>query len=100
EEPLKLRDLYKVIKSLKDNDYDVSTWSGLCLALGLSQPTINTIKKDEMDSNDRLRSCLYQWLNRIDQVDEFGGATWASLVTALENIGQKPVAEKLKERTK
>lgn len=46
-----------------------------------------------MDSNDRFRSCLNQWLNRVDQVDEFGGATWDSLATALESIGQKPVAE-------
>ena len=78
---------------MNDNDYDVGTWSDLCLALGLSQSRINTIKKDEMDSSDRLRSCLNKWLNRVDQVDQFGGATWASLVTALENIGQKPVAE-------
>ena len=93
EESLKSRDLFRIIKLLNDNDYDVGTWSDLCLALGLSQSRINTIKKDEMDSSDRLRSCLSKWLNRVDQVDQFGGATLASLLTALENIGQKPVAE-------
>ena len=78
---------------MKNSNYDVSTWHDLCLSLGLYETTLNIIEKDKSDSNERLTTCLDKWLNRVDQVDSKGGATWFSLVRALENIGQKPVAE-------
>ena len=78
---------------MKNSNYDVSTWHDLCLHLGLNQGTLNTIERDKSDSNERLTTCLHKWLNRVDQVDSKGGATKSSLVRALENIGQKPVAE-------
>ena len=86
-------DLAAIIQTLKISNYDVSTWHDLCLNLGLNEGTLNTIEKDKSDSNERLRDCLYKWLNRVDQVDSKGGATKSSLVRALESIGQKPVAE-------
>ena len=78
---------------MKNSNYDFSTWHDLCLNLGLNEGTLNTIEKDKSDSNERLRECLYKWLNRVDQVDSKGGAKKSSLVRALESIGQKPVAE-------
>ena len=78
---------------MKNSNYDISTWHDLCLNLGLNQGTLNTIERDKSDSNERLKTCLHKWLNRVDQVDSKGGATKSSLVRALENIGQKPVAE-------
>ena len=78
---------------MKNSNYDVSTWHDLCLNLGLNQGTLNTIERDKSDSNEHLKTCLHKWLNRVDQVDSKGGATKSSLVRALENIGQKPVAE-------
>ena len=78
---------------MKNSNYDVSTWRDLCLSLGLNEETLNTIKKDKSDSNDCLTTCLHKWLNRVDQVDSKGGATKSSLVRALEDIGQKRVAE-------
>ena len=86
-------DLVDIIQALKNNNYDVSTWHDLCLSLGLNKETLNTIKEDKSDSNERLTTCLHKWLNRVDQVDSKGGATKSSLVRALESIGQKPVAE-------
>ena len=88
-----ISDLSYIIQSLKTSSYDVSTWSDLCLSLGLLQSRINTIKEDETNSNDCLKSCLFQWLKRVDQVDKFGGATWMSLVRALDRNEQKTVAE-------
>ena len=59
----------------------------------MNEGTLNTIEKNKSDSNERFTTCLYKWLNRVDQVDSKGGATKSSLVRALEDIGQKPAAE-------
>ena len=72
---------------------DFSKWNKLCLNIGLYETTINEIKSDESGSDDRLTTCLTKWLNRVDQVDDKGGATWESLGNGLVGIGQKPVAE-------
>ena len=86
-------ELADIISALKKSNFDSSKWNKLCLNIGLYEITINEIKSDESGSDDRLRSCLNKWLNRVDQVDDKGGATWESLGNALVAIGQKPVAE-------
>ena len=78
---------------LKSNNYDASTWHRLCLSLGLLENTLNAIEHDKNNANDRLRICLHKWLQRVDQVDNKGGATWTSLEQALKDIDQKTVAE-------
>ena len=83
---------------MKDNNYNVNTWHDLCLHLGLYEATLNTIEENKSDSNERLTTCLYKWLNIVDQVDSNGGATKSSLVRALKNIRQKSVAEGIDSR--
>ena len=92
-ESLDTTDLADIVSALKKSNFDSSKWNKLCLNIGLYEITINEIKSDESGSDDRLRSCLNKWLNRVDQVDDKGGATWESLGNALVGIGQKPVAE-------
>ena len=82
--------LKQVLSLLKSNNYDVSTWHRLCLSLGLLEETLNTIKADEDNVNDCLRTCLYKWLKGADTLE---GATWALLENALKDIDQKTVAE-------
>ena len=83
----------QIISALKNSKYEVGTWHSLCLSLGLLEGTLKTIEADENDSDDRLRTCLNKWLQRVDGVDDAGGPTWTSLEKALNNIGQKAVAE-------
>ena len=83
-------DLKQVLSSLKSNNYDASTWHRLCLSLGILEETLNTIKADEDNVNDRLRTCLHKWLKGAGNK---GGATWTSLEKALKDIDQKAVAE-------
>ena len=85
--------LDQIILALKDSKYEVGTWHSLCLSLGLFEGNLNRIEKDKNECEDRLRTCLDQWLQRVDGVDDKGGPTWTSLEKALNNIGQKAVAE-------
>ncbi|XP_019861339.1 PREDICTED: uncharacterized protein LOC109589757 [Amphimedon queenslandica] len=98
--PLDISDLAEIVSKLKECKFDPSRWKDLCLDIGLNEVTIRTIRSDEDTVNDRLRSCLVKWLNRVEDVDKKGGATWESLENGLINIGQKLVAEKLRERRK
>ena len=82
-----------IISKLNNCKFDHSRWKDLCLNIGLYEVTINNIRSDEDNVSDRLRLCLVKWLNRVEDVDIKGGATWESLEKGLINIGQKPVAE-------
>ena len=87
-------ELADIISALKKSNFDSSKWDDLCLSIGLYDMTISTIQSDKRGvAQDCLKSCLTKWLNRVDQVDDKGGATWESLGNALVAIGQKPVAE-------
>ena len=93
EKQLDTTNLKQIISALKNSKYEVGTWHSLCLSLGLLEGTLKTIEADENDSDDRLRTCLNKWLQRVDSVDDAGGPTWTSLEKALSNIDQKAVAE-------
>lgn len=83
-----------IVSILKESNFDCSKWFDLGLKLGLIQTRLNTIKSDNsQDSEACLQETLGKWLNRVDKVDENGGATWEALMNALEKIEQKPVAE-------
>ena len=93
DKSLDISDLSEIVSKLKDCKFDPGQWEDLCLNIGLYEVTISTIRSDRNSANDRLRSCLVKWLNRVEDVDKKGGATWESLEKGLINIGQKPVAE-------
>ena len=93
EKQLDTTNLEQVLTSLNNNNYDASTWHDLCLGLGLLEHTLNAIEDEKNNLNDRLRTCLYKWLQRVDQVDNKGGATWTSLGKALKDTDQRTVAK-------
>uniref|UniRef100_A0A1X7TT12 Death domain-containing protein n=1 Tax=Amphimedon queenslandica TaxID=400682 RepID=A0A1X7TT12_AMPQE len=95
---LDIKDLNDIDLILKSSSFDNSKWSDLGLKLGLFQTRLNTIKSDNsQDAKACLGETLGKWLNRVDEVDKNGGATWEALMDALEKIEQKPVAEKIKD---
>ena len=93
DKPLDISDLSEIISKLNDCQFDAGEWDDLCLDIGLYEVTINIIRSDSNSVRNRLKSCLVKWLNRVDDVEKKGGATWESLENGLMNIGQKPVAE-------
>ena len=46
-----------------------------------------------------LMECLAMWLKLQDKVAKKGGATWDSLIAALEAIGEKAVADGIKSES-
>ena len=93
DKQLDISDLSEMISKLKECQFDAGKWDALCLDIGLYEVTISAIRSDESCAHNRLKSCLVKWLNRVDDVEKKGGATWESLENGLINIGQKPVAE-------
>ena len=87
-------------KSLEEKKFFESEWEKLGDELGLHPNTLNTIKTNNpRDVSGCLRGMLLKWLQGADGVLGKGGSTWASLVNALESIGQGAVAEHISEFT-
>ncbi|XP_019860746.1 PREDICTED: uncharacterized protein LOC109589065 [Amphimedon queenslandica] len=85
-----------ILTDLKDGHYYSSNWKDLGLKLGLHDTTLDTIESDYSTVEDRLRKCIVKWLQRADGVDAKGGATWTTLVNALERNGSKPTANHIR----
>ena len=60
----------------------------MCLSLGLHVNTLNTIEANHHDINRHLEECLSRWLAQADDVNQKGGPTWHSLITALRKINE------------
>uniref|UniRef100_A0A1X7TCY5 Uncharacterized protein n=1 Tax=Amphimedon queenslandica TaxID=400682 RepID=A0A1X7TCY5_AMPQE len=71
------------------NHLPCHTWHDLGLQLGLYQPTLEDINKDNNgDSKKCFRQCMSAWLRGKDKVREKGGPSWSSLATALDKEGK------------
>ena len=87
-------------KSLEEKQFIKSKWKELGLKLGLYINTLDTIDyNNPRDADGCLIDMLSKWLQGADKVLDNGGSTWASLVNALESIGQGAVAEHISEST-
>ena len=68
----------------------------LGLKLGLKKTTLDTIRANHpQDTRQCLIECLSKWLERADDVDSKGGATWDLLSVALRSMNENAVADKL-----
>ncbi|XP_019861659.1 PREDICTED: uncharacterized protein LOC109590185, partial [Amphimedon queenslandica] len=85
---LTIKDLNEVLNDLKSGGFSDESFFGLGLELGLHHRTLNTIKSDNMKSEDQLRECISKWLMRLDDVDECGGANWTTLCNAVEKMNR------------
>ena len=85
---------------LKECGFSETRWFELGLALGLSKTTLDTIKADyPQDTHKCVIECLSKWLQKADNVDSKGGATWDSLSTGLRSINENAVADKLNQES-
>ena len=91
-----IQELNNVLELLKKCGFSEKRWFDLGLALGLSKNTLDTIKADyPQNTHQCLIECLSKWLERADDVDSKGGATWDSLSDALRSMNEIAVADKL-----
>ena len=85
-------DLCKVKRFLKD----VNDWQSLGLELGLRYPTLKRIKKEQReDINDCMMEMLAAWLQQQDNVSQAGPPSWSVLQTALREIEENELADRI-----
>ncbi|XP_019857549.1 PREDICTED: uncharacterized protein LOC109585848 [Amphimedon queenslandica] len=93
---LKINDLAEVLQLLRRHGYSGVKCFDLGLYLGLSPTTLDVIMLNHKgDIESCLRECLAKWLEKADDVQEKGGPTIYSLVSALRKIGKNGVADKI-----
>ena len=95
-----IRDLDIVIKELTSTQHlSCAVWHDLGLQLGLYEPTLADIgEKNKGDPAKCFRECISAWLRGEDQVRKTeDGPSWASLVSALETIGEHCIATDIKD---
>ena len=75
-------------------------WHDLGLQLGLYPPTLVDIgEKHRGDPVKCFRECLSAWLSGKDNVNKTeGGPSWLSLVSALNTIGERCIADSIKTK--
>ena len=87
-----------VLTKLRKADYYNANWRELGLKLGLRARTLDVIDHDNPRDVDRcLAECLVKWLQRDDNVDEYGMPTYDVLATALDAIDQKNQADYIRK---
>ena len=85
-------DLFKVKMTLKN----LNDWQSLGLALGLLYSTIKKIDEDKRGKTDKcLMEMIAAWLQRQDNVCKNGDPSWVVLRTALVNIDENELADKI-----
>ena len=87
-----IKDLDKVLRVLKDNQFPDNQWDDLGLKLGIIQTELKTIRKDKQDSKDCLKECLSRWLQQDYDTTQYSLPTMESLAAALRGMGQNAVA--------
>ena len=96
---LRLNNLQDIFNTLNAHNYKGREWQGLCLSLGLTDDTINVIETDHKTVAKCLRECLSQWLRKVDCVNETGGPSWETLISALKDIQENDAAERIDKKS-
>ena len=90
--------LDEVVNALKSNNFSKAKWDRLGLSLGLYMPTLESIEVQYRGDVDRcLMKCLTLWLQKKDNARL---PSWISLASALNEIDEKAVSEKIIEISK
>lgn len=93
---LLVKDLAEVLQLLRRHGYSGVKCFDLGLYLGLSPATLDAIMLNHKgDIESCLRECLAKWLQKADEVQEKGGPSIYSLLSALRKIGMNGVADKI-----
>ena len=89
--------LYKIYKELRSNKFPTTKWFMFGFNLGLETSTLGKIEHcHEKDLDRCLLECLQCWLKKDNNKKE--EATWDTLGTALEEIGEKCAAFTIREK--
>ena len=98
-DPLHLNHLQIILNTLNAHNYKGREWQRLCLSLGLTDDTINVIEADHKTVVNRLKECLSRWLRKVDLVNEIGGPSWETLISALKDIEEIDAAERIDRKS-
>ena len=86
------------MKALKSNNFSKPKWDRLGLSLGLYMPSLESIEDKHRGDVDRcLMKCLTLWLQKADNARL---PSWVSLASALRQIDEIAVSEKIIEISK
>ena len=82
---LELKDLVLAVK-------DITDWYGLGLQLSLPEYMLNIIKAERLPVEESAREMLSKWL------DYDPDASWEKLASALEAMGKRAMAERIRRQ--
>ena len=87
-----IADLAQVKRFLKN----VNNWQSLGLELGLLYPRLERIDEEQRGDVDKCKTkMLAAWLQKQDNVRQFGTPSWGVLQRALESIEEIELASKI-----
>ena len=96
-----VNDLVEVLDLFSRHGYSGVSYYNLGLYLGLSPNTLDAIKENNRDDVLAcLRECLKAWLKKADDVVKKSGPTIYSLVSALRELGENGVADRIDMESK
>ena len=74
----------------------LNDWQSLGLALGLLYPTLERIEEEQRGAIEKCKTkMIAAWLQRHDNVSKNGDPSWAVLKTALINIDENELSDKI-----
>ena len=74
----------------------LNDWQSLGLALGLLYPTLERIEEEQHGAIEKCKTkMIAAWLQRHDNVSKNGDPSWAVLKTALINIDENELSDKI-----
>ena len=88
--------MFDVLKAVEN----VTDWKRLGLALGLRYPTLTKIKLEQRENITECKmEMLSAWLQQQDNVPQKGVPSWSMLRAALQEIGEKELADRIVSRS-
>ena len=82
------------VRQVNQSLRSVSGWQSLGIELGLSYPTLESIKSDKQNVSDCKLAMVAAWLK---QQDDVSNPSWSALREALRKIGENKVADQISE---
>ena len=88
-----------MLTKLRDASFSNANWRELGLKLGLRPGTLAVIdQQNQKDPNRCHTECLTKWLQRADDVDDYGKPTYNVLADALDKVDdQKDQADYIRK---